>query len=145
MDVPEPPPPPQSESKARPISLPGVSVEELEQQCQDLRTLLHATLVALVVLTLGVTLFLAKQMRSMRYEVTEMRRLMQRLDQEFKVKEPKMKSFVSVLQAYTLTNQDFAPILNRYRSALPQYFMSPVSVTTMPAPVPAPALTNAPK
>ena len=127
-------------AKTRPTELPDVTVQELEQQCQDLRTLLHATLVALVVLTLGVTLFLAKQMRTIRYEVTETRRLLHRVDQEFKTKEPRMKAFVSLLQAYTQTNHDFQPILNRYRGAVPQYFVTPVAVST--APIISPASTN---
>jgi len=118
--------------KPRPTEVPEVTVQELDQQCQDLRTLLHATLVALLVLTLGVTLFLAKQMRSVRYEVTETRRLLQRVDQEFKTKEPRMKAFVAALQSYTLTNQDFQPILNRYRGVVPQYFVMPVAVSTAP-------------
>ena len=109
-----------------------MTVEELEQQCQDLRTLLHATLVTLFVLTLGVTLVLAKQMRTVRYELGETRRLIQRVDQEFKVKEPRMKAFISLLQAYALTNQDFQPILNRYRMAVPQYFTDPVGMITPP-------------
>src|SRR5262245_1921148 len=130
--------------KQRPTALPGTDIQELEQQCQDLRTLLHATLVALVVLALGVALFLAKQMRVIRYEVTETRRTIQRVEQEFKIKEPRMKAFVSLLQAYTLTNQDFQPILNRYRAVVPQYFLTPVALNTTPL-VTLPATNPSPR
>jgi hypothetical protein len=118
--------------KERPTELPGITLEELEQQCQDLRTLLHATLVALVVLTLGIALVLAKQMRTVRQEVAETRRVIQRVDLEFAQKEPRMKSFIAVLQTYAAINPDFQPILNRYRVAVPQYFTDPVSVTAPP-------------
>jgi len=105
--------------------------------------MLHATLVALVVLTLGLTLVLGKQMRTIRYEVVDKRRLVQRVDQEFKIKEARMKAFISMLQAYTLTNQDFQPILNRYRLVVPQYFTDPVALTAQP--LISPTTTNAPR
>ena len=140
---PEQPEAPPEALKERPTTLPGITVEELEQGYQDLRTMLHATLVALVVLTLGVTLVLGKQMRTIRYEVVDKRRLVQRVDQEFKIKEARMKAFISMLQAYTLTNQDFQPILNRYRLVVPQYFTDPVALTAQP--LISPTTTNAPR
>src|SRR5438093_12726126 len=125
----------------RPTSLPTITVQELEQQCQDLRTLLTATFVALLVLSMSVNLFLAKQMRMVRAKLSESRPVVQRMESEFKVKEPNMKNFLHSLQTFALANRDFQPVLDRYRSALPQYFLAPVAISSKPAGVKAP--TNA--
>src|SRR5262245_33556503 len=126
----------------RPTSIPSVSLQELELQCQDLKTLLHASLVALFVLGSALGLFLAKQMRMVRAELAELRPVVQRIGREFKQKEPKMKGFISALQAYALSNRDFQPVLDRYRAAVPEYFVSALPLTT--APILSPAPTNAP-
>ena len=125
----------------RPTRLPTITVQELEQQCQDLRTLLTATFVALLVLSMSINLFLAKQMRLVRAKLSESRPMVQRLQGEFKRKEPNMKNFVSALQNFALSNRDFQPVLDRYRAALPQYFLAPVALSSKPSGVKA--LTNA--
>ena len=129
----------------RPTALPTITVQELEAQCQDLRTLLHATLVALVALALALSLFLAKQMRMVRGELSEMRPLIHRLTVEFKQKEPRMKGFISALQAYAANNREFQPTLDRYRAAVPEYFVVPQPVTTAPLLAPNPTNTLAPR
>src|SRR5262245_14127406 len=126
----------------RPTTLPTVTVQELEQQCQDLRTLLTATFVALLVLSLSVNLFLAKQMRMVHARVSDLRPVVRRMEDEFKTKEPNMKKFLSALQNFALANHDFQPVLDRYRSALPQYFLAPVALSSKPFGVKMP--TNAP-
>jgi hypothetical protein len=137
MDSPEQP----DLLQARPTTLPAVTLEELDQRCQDLRTLLHATLVALIVLALGLGLFLGKQMRLVRGELSELRPVIQRVAVEFRQKEPKMKGFISALQAYAANNRDFLPILDRYRAAAPDYFVIPMAVNTTPV-MAAPNPTN---
>ena len=61
----------------------------MEQRCHDLEILLQATLVAGLVVTAALGLFLAKQMRTARAELAELRPAMQRLTVEFSQKEPK--------------------------------------------------------
>jgi hypothetical protein len=131
--------------QARPTALPSITVQELEAQYQDLRTLLHATLVALVGLALALSLFLAKQMRMVRGELSEMRPLIHRLTVEFKQKEPRMKGFISALQAYAANNREFQPTLDRYRAVVPEYFVVPQPVTTAPLLAPNPTNTLAPR
>ena len=82
--------------KERPTEFNRVTVGELEQQCHDLRTLLNATFVALLVLSLSVNLFLGKQMRLVRAKVSESRPVIQRMQAEFQKKEPNMRSSRSV-------------------------------------------------
>jgi hypothetical protein len=118
--------------RQRPSSIPSVTVQELEAQCHDLRTLLTATLVALLVFSLGVNLFLGKEQRLIRQKLSESRPTVQRLAAEFRKKEPNMKAFLDALQSYSYTNPDFAPVLERYKAAIPQYFQRTVAVSSMP-------------
>lgn len=131
---------PQSESpKGRPTEFNRVTLGEVEQQCHDLRTLLYATFVALLVLSLSVNLFLAKQMRMVRAKVAESRPVIQRMQAEFQKKEPNMRNFVNALQSFGAVHQDFLPIISRYRQVVPQYFTSPIAVSTAPQVNPLPA------
>ena len=97
--------------KERPTEFNRVTVGELEQQCHDLRTLLNATFVALLVLSLSVNLFLGKQMRLVRAKVSESRPVIQRMQAEFQKKEPNMRNFVNALQSFGAVHADFLPIL----------------------------------
>jgi hypothetical protein len=131
--------------KQRPTSLPTVTVQEVDQHCQDLRTLLNATFVALLVLALSVNLFLAKQMRLVRAEVTESRPGVQRLQAQFREKEPNMKNFIVALQTFAAAHRDFQPILDKYRFDLPQYLAPPAGGSVSPPGIKVPsAATNAP-
>lgn len=119
--------------RQRPTALPTITVGELEAQCQDLRTLLAATLVALLVLSVGLNLFLAKEQRLIRQKVSESRPTVSRLAAQFREKEPQMKAFLDALQNYAYSNPDFAPILERYKHAVPQYFQRTAPVSSAPA------------
>lgn len=137
--------------RPRPTALPGVTAQEVEQQCQDLKTIVTATLVALLVLGFSVNLYLAKQMRMVRAKVGETRPIVQRMEAEFRTKEPNMRNFVNALQSFAQANRDFQPILDRYRVVLPQYLMTASPVGSAPPgivvptnPVPA-QVTPAPK
>jgi len=122
----------------RPRALRTITIQELEQQCQDLRTLLTATFVALLVLSLSVNLFLAKQMRLVRAKLSESRPVVQRMEAEFNRKEPNMKNFLNALQTFAAGNRDFRPVLDRYRASLPQYFVVPVALSSKPPGVKVP-------
>ncbi len=124
--------------KQRPTEFHRVTVEEVSQQCQDLRTLLNAAFVALLVLSMAVNLFLAKQMRQVRNRVAESRPVVVRMKTEFDRKEPNMKNFVNALVGYAATDREFQPVLARYREVLPQYLGSSIAVSTAPVAPPAP-------
>jgi hypothetical protein len=136
--------------RQRPTSLPSITVHELEAQCQDLRTLLTATLVALLVFSVGVNLFLAKEQRIVRQKLAALRPMVFDLTAQFRNKEPNMKAFLSALQTYAYSNPDFQPVLERYRVAIPQYFVGTVALSSIPAGIKVPtnalpgALTPAP-
>lgn len=129
MDSPEQP----DLLRPRPTAMPTVTVQEVEQQCQDLKTLLTATLVALLVLGFSVNLYLAKQMRMVRAKVTESRPVVQRVEVEFRAKEPAMRNFINALQSFALANRDFQPVLDRYRVVLPQYLMTASPASSAPS------------
>jgi hypothetical protein len=116
----------------RPREFPTITIQEVDQQCQDLRTLLMATFVALLVLSLSLNLFLAKQMKQVRNKVSESRKVVQRMQAEFQKKEPNMKSFINALQSFAAANRDFQPVLEKYKYALPQYLAAPAAVSTAP-------------
>lgn len=124
--------------RPRPADFQRVSIKELEQQCHDLRTLLNATFVVILVLSVALNLFLAKQMRMIRAKVVEARPVIQRMQAEFQRKEPNMQKFVSALQSFATTNPEFQPILARYRQVIPQYFGSSIAVMNAPQTAPAP-------
>ena len=127
--------------RERPTHFSRVTVEEVFQHCQDLRTLLNATFVALLVLSLSVNLFLAKQMRQIRARVTEARPVVLRMQAEFQKKEPNMRNFVNALVGYAATDREFQMVLARYREALPQYLGTSIAVSSAPS---APALPSNP-
>lgn len=127
--------------RQRPTSLPSITVPELEAQCQDLKTLLTATLVALLVFSIGVNLFLAKEQRLIRQKLTESRPMVYSLAAQFRTKEPNMKAFISALQTYAYSNPDFQPLLERYKVAIPQYFVGTVALSSTPTGLKVP--TNA--
>jgi hypothetical protein len=137
---PQPELPPQ-----RPTVFQPITVQEVDQQCQDLRTLLTAICVALLVMSMALNLFLAKQMRQMRNKVSESRSMVKRIEAEFQLKEPNMRKFINALQSFATAHRDFQPVLDRYRAVLPQYLAAPVALSTTPAGLTVPkAATNAP-
>lgn len=131
---------PEQPDLPQPASSPPASpaLEQLDQSCQDLRTLFLAALVALLVLALGVNLFLAREMRTVRARLSETRPVIQRLEAEFQTKEPNMAQFVAALQSFAFTNREFQPVIDRYRNALPQFF-SPTGPINSSGPIPRPA------
>ncbi len=127
--------------KNRPTEFHRVTVEEVDQQCQDLRTLLNATFVVVLVLSMSVNLFLVKQMRQVRARVSEARPVVMRMQGEFQKKEPNIKNFVNALLGYAATDREFQPVLARYREVLPQYLGSSISINSAPG---APAMPSTP-
>lgn len=101
----------------------------------DLRQLLLATLGSVLIMSLGLNLFIFKQMRSARAQLALSRDAVQKLSRQYQMKEPAMRDFVAALQAFAVSHADFQPILQTYRAALPQFFVSQGALPT-PSPVP---------
>ena len=111
----------------------SVSVELVSRQLEILRTLFTAALVALILLSLGVTLFIFKQMRVVRAQLDDQRPTVTKMKADYeKISEPLIRNFAGRLQGFAASNPDFRPILDRYRNALGAYLNAP------PAPVPVP-------
>ena len=129
-----------------PIASSPSPLEELQAQYQSLRSLLVAMLIALILLSLGVILFIGKQMFtvSAQLEIESPESRIRLAD--FKSKsEPLVRNFVGSLQVFATTNRDFQPILERYRTALFPYFAAPASAAPSPQAPPAPAPPTTPK
>lgn len=145
MDFPTDSPQPQRDpipaepARPRPTEFQRINVGELERQYRDLRKLFNAAFVAVLLLSIAVNLFLAKQMRLVRGKVSESRPIIQRMQAEFQRKEPNMRNFVSALQSFATATPDFQPILIRYRQVVPQYFNSQIAVTASPKTAPVSA------
>lgn len=89
---------------------------------RQLQALLLATILSLLVMSLGVNLFLFKQMRNTRAQVAGARAYVQNLSDQYQAKEPAMRQFVSGLEAFAAVHPDFQPVVRRYRASLPQFF-----------------------
>jgi hypothetical protein len=121
-------------------------LEHLQQDAEDMRALLHATFVALIVLALGINLFLWKQMRIAGDRLDNERGDMERAEAAFRKRDPEFKRIVNTLQQFASTHPDYGEILARYRGVLPQYLPSapvlsakPGPAVLPPAPIPNPA------
>jgi hypothetical protein len=136
---------PESESEiARPApSGRPATVEDLQRQCESLQGLFHAALVALIVLSLGIGLFIFKQMNLLRAQLTEQRPAVNKLISDYeKTSEPLIRNFTSALDRFAVSNRDFQPILEKYRPLLKDY----LSTATPQAPsAAAPPSTQATK
>ena len=143
---------PESESEvvrpSQPASAPA-TVEDLQRRYESLQTLFHAALVALIILSLGVSLFILKQMRLLSAQLTEQRPMVSRLMADYqKTSEPLIRRFTSALDRFAVSNRDFQPILEKYRPVLKDYFTSAPASPSPTAPAStqaAPAGTPAPK
>ena len=137
MDPNEPQPEQQDLLNPRPLPALPASIEELQQQCQDLRTLFHAALVGLIALCLAADLVFGKQMLLVRRQIEDQRPTFTRAESDFRRnRDPEIRRFMDDLHRYAATHPDFrATVLDRYRVALAQYFSSGAGGSG-PAPIP---------
>jgi hypothetical protein len=102
-----------------------IDAANLSEQFLYLQKLLLGVLVSLIVLSLGVCLFMGKQMRIVRAQLVDQRPRILRNLTEFQMKlDPNIKKFTAQLQAFAASNPDFQLILQRHRNRLPQYFIN---------------------
>ena len=140
MDTHEPQPEQQELLPPRPVASQPLAILELQQQAQDLKRLFNATFVALIALALGVNLFMAKETRIVLRDLEAKRPAWLRECENFrKLGEPEIRKFMSELHLYASSHRDFQTnILERYRSAMPQYFSVPAVVSPRVNPLQAP-------
>jgi hypothetical protein len=100
---------------------------ELRAEQRQVSNLLLVTLVALIIFGGGVALFVAKQMRMVQQNLAEQRPAVQRLIGDYqRTSEPLIRNFSSALVQFASTNQDFRPILDKYRPVLSNYLGAPL-------------------
>ena len=116
--------PPETRSNATPIFEP--TLESLQEGYQSLRALFQFALVALILMSGSLNIFLFRQVSLVRVQVAEMS---QSIADYEKNKAPVMNAFLSKLQTFAKTNPDFAPILEKYLRAptTPQSLGAPTS------------------
>ncbi|MEY2409163.1 MAG: hypothetical protein QOF48_1833 [Verrucomicrobiota bacterium] len=140
MDTPESQPQQQELLNPRPAGSDAAGHDSL-QLCLDLRTLIHAALVGLIVLCMAVDLFFGKQMLLVRRQIEDQQPNFARAEIDFRRnREPQIRVFMDELHRYAATHPEFrTAILDRYRIVLAQYFSA---AATASRPVPIPQGTN---
>jgi hypothetical protein len=97
--------------------------------------LLLVTLSALVLLSLALNLFVARQWRSVGNQLRDQRSVLQRVSTEYRtLKEPRMKGFLAQLHRFAATNKDFQPLLDKYRPLLEAHYPPTLTPAITPAP-----------
>ena len=110
--------------------------ENVETQCENLRKLFLATLVALLILSFSINVFLIRQATYIRKDLKAMRPQVQQIVANYqKNEDPQIKNFVNALVGFGRTHPDFNSILAKYK-IVPQ-----TPALSAPAPV-APSSTN---
>ena len=89
----------------------GQHVESLNESLQGLRTLVHVVVMAMIILSGSLAVYLWKQTGIVRKQVAEMDKYVNEYNTQTR---PKMEEFVSRLQQFSKSNPDFSPILSRY-------------------------------
>ena len=122
-----------------PTAKPSNPLAPLQAQCDFLRSLLVVTLIALILLSFGVILFIGRQMVAVRAQLDASGPETRQMIAEFKKHgEPLLRSFVGSLQLYASTNRDFDQTLEKYRTPLYRYFAKTTPATPPPVPKTAP-------
>lgn len=107
-------------------------------------------LVALVILSVTVTVFLWRQVRYAKRDLEMLRPVAAQVIQEFNQKKPEVDSFIARLFEYGRAHPDFVPIINKYQikpltGAPPAAATSPAPAAAAPPQQPAAAPASAQK
>ena len=114
----------------------------LESEHNRLAYLFVLALASFVVMSLSVCAFMGKVWRNTKGQAEEARVAYDAMWREFShVYHPAIQKFVQSLQGFGAQNNDFQPILEKYRKPLADYFGS---TTAAPAPAMTPSSTPAP-
>jgi len=86
------------------------SPEALQQQLQSLRLLFVAALMAILLFSVGVNIYLFRQVSMVRKELDATNGFLD----EYNKKDPLLSQFIVQLQTYAQTHPDFNPVLEKY-------------------------------
>lgn len=120
-------------------SSPEVTLEQLLQAHQSLRSAFHVTLAMIVILAGSLFVFFLRETSIARRQITELTQVV--ADYE-KNAVPLMEDFRAKLQVFARSHPDFAPIYTRYfgTNPAPAAAVGPVAPTAAVPAVPAPKL-----
>jgi hypothetical protein len=114
---------------------------DLSRKIHELYGLVLTALTALLILALGINLFFLKQFLTARAELATAQTMVENLSAQYRQKEPAMRQFAAALQNFAGAHPDFQPTLQRYRRALPGFFVERAGSATHR---PVFSLTNSP-
>jgi len=122
--------------------------DAVKLQCECLQKQVATLLIALVILSGILTIFLFRQMTYAQRDLNSVKPAGAQIIQDFNQNKANLETFVAKIAEYGRAHPDFAPIVNRYRSILAPTSAAPAGAAT-PAPAatpkPAPAPASAPK
>jgi hypothetical protein len=110
---------------------PNTNREDLRQQYEGLRKLFVVALIAMLILSGALTIFLFRQWVFLRKDLESLRPQIAAIK---KTEEPQIQNFVNLMIGYGRTDPNFKPILAKYKLApdtAPQ--VAPTGVPTAPA------------
>lgn len=109
--------------QSHPVSGSEAVADVLKAQMRTFRTLLTCTWLALIILSLGVNIFIWRQMSLVRQQLDENSRV---VADYHRVTEPRIRELLSKLEVFAAANRDFQPIFSKYVPSRPQ--------STLPSP-----------
>ncbi|MCU0783099.1 MAG: hypothetical protein MUF81_03445 [Verrucomicrobia bacterium] len=133
-----------NEPETKPATAP--QAEDLKQQCVCLQRQMTTLLLALVIVSGTLSIFLWRQVRYARRDLEAMKPPATQMVQEFNQIRPGMDAFLAKVTEFGRTHADFAPILTKYR--IPMTTGAPPATVAAPKPAaakPAAAPASAPK
>jgi hypothetical protein len=111
--------------------------EDVQQQCACLQRQITTLLLALIIVSGTLTVFLWRQKAYARRDLEAMQQPAAQIIQDFNQNQATMKGFVDKIAEYGRTHPDFMPILTKYRIPVPTG--APPAAATAPKPAaPAP-------
>lgn len=146
--TPPQPDPAQPASSPSPVAsyasenLPG-QMEDLWAQYRFLETIFALTVSALILMSMGVDMYIFKQMRLARTQMHRQRQVVGATLETFRgEKEPLIRSFINKLENFASANPDFRPTLEKYRLELGPYFSTAAPAAKSPPPAASTGATN---
>jgi hypothetical protein len=111
------------------------SIESLSRQTGKLEFLLLVSLLVIIILSIGVNILLANQVKVLQARYFELEPAVKNYAQGYhEIDEPMYQKFALALQQYASTNKDFAPIWEKYRPVLTNLLVArtPAPATAQP-------------
>jgi hypothetical protein len=110
----------------------GPEPKRLQEQHEDLRRLFQNALVAILIVSGSLAIFLVRQATAVRRDLKNIGPQINQMISNYRTNdEPQVNNFISSLVTFARTNSDFNPILAKYKID-PKTFV-PASPTAAPA------------